>query len=96
MSLVFLIWKDASADGFTKAATLKLKRKTAMSVKFEIADWKFELTLKELICQPIARPDALREIPVARKAAAELESNNNYFNIYNKEKNNELDFAARR
>lgn len=24
-----------------------------MSVKFEIADWRFELTLKELICQPI-------------------------------------------
>jgi hypothetical protein len=24
-----------------------------MSVKFEIADWRFELTLKEMICQPI-------------------------------------------
>ena len=24
-----------------------------MSVKFEIADWRFELTLKELVCQPI-------------------------------------------
>lgn len=24
-----------------------------MSVKFEIADWSFEITLKELICQPI-------------------------------------------
>jgi hypothetical protein len=67
-----------------------------MSVKFEIADWKFELTLKELICQPIARPDAVREIPMSRKIAADTESNNTYFNIYNKEKNNELDFATRR
>jgi len=24
-----------------------------MSVKIEIANWRFELTLKELICQPI-------------------------------------------
>ena len=24
-----------------------------MSVKFEIADWGFELSLKELVCQPI-------------------------------------------
>lgn len=24
-----------------------------MSVKFEIADWRFELSLKELVCQPI-------------------------------------------
>ncbi|MEO6724776.1 MAG: hypothetical protein ABIU20_08875 [Blastocatellia bacterium] len=24
-----------------------------MSVKFEIADWKFELSLKELVCQPV-------------------------------------------
>ncbi|HMV87373.1 MAG TPA: hypothetical protein PLD20_08535 [Blastocatellia bacterium] len=67
-----------------------------MSVKFEIADWKFELTLKELICQPTARPEALRENVGKRKAAADLKSTTTTFSLYNKEKNNELDFATRR
>ena len=67
-----------------------------MSVKFEIADWKFELTLKELICRPAAKPETLREKPAARNLAAGLNAANNTFNLYNKEKNNELDFAARR
>ena len=67
-----------------------------MSVKFEIADWRFELTLKELICQPIARPEAPRDLTTARRVAAEPESTNTYLNIYNKENRNELDFAARR
>ncbi len=26
-----------------------------MSVKFEIADWKFEITWKELVCQPVEK-----------------------------------------
>lgn len=34
-----------------------------MSVKFEIADWKFELSWKELVCQPIEKEpsDAAKE-----------------------------------
>jgi hypothetical protein len=67
-----------------------------MSVKFEIADWRFEITLRELICQPIARPEVSRESIAAPKVAADLKSITPNFNIYNKEKNNEFDFAARR
>lgn len=67
-----------------------------MSVKFEIADWRFELTLKELICQPIAPPEASHDVTVTRRVTADSESNNNFLNIYNKENSNEFDFAARR
>lgn len=67
-----------------------------MSVKFEIADWRFEITLKELICQPVAGPEISRDSIAARNVAADLKSTNNTFNIYNKEKNNEFDFATRR
>lgn len=68
-----------------------------MSVKFDIADWRFEITLKELICQPIARSEISRDSDnVARKVAADLKAPSTTFNIYNKEKNNEFDFAARR
>jgi hypothetical protein len=75
---------------------LMRKRRTTMSVKFEIADWRFEITLKELICQPVGRPEDSRDLTTARRTAAEPESNNTYLNIYNKENRNELDFAARR
>ncbi len=67
-----------------------------MSVKFEIADWKIELTWKELICRPAARSEAVRENARARIVAADLKPTNATFKIYNKEKNNEFDFAARR
>jgi hypothetical protein len=48
-----------------------------MSVKFEIADWKFELTWKEMICRPIERKPAdeareRREDRAMESADAEL------------------------
>ncbi|MDQ3010571.1 MAG: hypothetical protein M3X11_07700 [Acidobacteriota bacterium] len=42
-----------------------------MSVKFEIADWRFELTLKELICQPIEGEKKKAKAPRWRKALKE-------------------------
>jgi len=48
-----------------------------MSVKFEIADWRFELTWKELICQPIESEKTGAKTPrwgeaLAEKADGEL------------------------
>lgn len=48
-----------------------------MSVKFEIADWRFEITLKELICQPIDGEKAAARAPrwsEALKGTADGES----------------------
>lgn len=61
-----------------------------MSVKFEIADWKFEITLKELICQPVERK--------VKKARRNITGGKEIKNIKtrNKETNHELDCAARR
>ena len=42
-----------------------------MSVKFEIADWRFELTLKELICQPIENEKTGAKTPRWSEALAE-------------------------
>jgi hypothetical protein len=62
-----------------------------MSVKFQIADWKFEITLKELVCQPIGkksrkdRRDFIAAIKEPKKIIAR-----------NKEKLNEFDYATRR
>lgn len=62
-----------------------------MSVKFEIADWKFELTLKELICQPAGKKSQKtgRDFAAARKEPKKVIARN-------KEKLHELDYAARR
>lgn len=62
-----------------------------MSVKFEIADWKFELTLKELICQPTGKKSSktARDFAAARKEPKKVIARN-------KEKLHELDYATRR
>ncbi len=62
-----------------------------MSVKFEIADWKFEITLKELVCQPIGKKSRKpsRDFAVAAKEPKKIIARN-------KEKLNELDYATRR
>ena len=61
-----------------------------MSVKFEIADWKFEITLKELICQPVERK--------VKKSRRNINGGKEIKNIKtrNKETSHELDYAARR
>lgn len=63
-----------------------------MSVKFEIADWKFEITLKELVCQPVGKKSkkaSRSDFAAAAKEPKKIISRN-------KEKLNELDYAARR
>ncbi|MFN0109123.1 MAG: hypothetical protein ACKVZH_09760 [Blastocatellia bacterium] len=61
-----------------------------MSVKFEIADWKFEITLKELVCQPIeGKVKKARREAVGGKAIKKITTRT-------KELNHELDYAARR
>jgi len=42
-----------------------------MSMKFEIADWKFELTWKELICQPVENETSGAKAPRWGEARAE-------------------------
>lgn len=61
-----------------------------MGVKFEIADWKFEITLKELVCQPIeSKVKASRRGPASGKKAKTITNRN-------KELRHELDYASRR
>ncbi|MDX2041763.1 MAG: hypothetical protein SF097_10955 [Acidobacteriota bacterium] len=62
-----------------------------MSVKFEIADWKFEITLKELVCQPVGK----KSRKVSRDFAADRKEPKKIM-ARNKEKLHELDYAARR
>ncbi len=62
-----------------------------MSVKFEIADWKFEITLKELVCQPVGK----KSRKVSRDFAAAVKEPKKII-ARNKEKLHELDYAARR
>ncbi|HQR34161.1 MAG TPA: hypothetical protein PLK30_15595 [Blastocatellia bacterium] len=61
-----------------------------MGVKFEIADWKFEITLKELVCQPI--PNKIKD---GRRGIAGGKRNKN-IRTRNKEIKHELDYATRR
>jgi len=61
-----------------------------MGVKFEIADWKFEITLKELVCQPIGnKVKANRRNFAGGKKAKTMKTRN-------KETRHELDYASRR
>lgn len=63
-----------------------------MSVKFEIADWKFELTLKELVCQPAGKKSTKtsgRDFAATRKEPKKIIARK-------KEKLHELDYATRR
>lgn len=61
-----------------------------MSMKFQIADWKFEVTLKELICQPVEGK--------AKKSRRNTAGGKEIKNIRtrNKELRNEFDYATRR
>lgn len=47
-----------------------------MSVKFEIADWRFELNWKEMICQPIEGEKATTKTPRRREALNEQADGN--------------------
>ncbi len=58
-----------------------------MSMKFQIADWKFEVTLKELICQPIEGKT---------KKARRNTAGGKEIKKRNKEIRNEFDYATRR
>lgn len=58
-----------------------------MSMKFQIADWKFEVTLKELICQPIGS----KEKKARRNVVGGKEIKKR-----NKEIRHEFDYATRR
>jgi len=62
-----------------------------MSLKFEIADWRFEVTLKELICSPNKTKTfkARNNTAAGRKPA----TNNN---IQKRKKSYELDYTTRR
>ena len=61
-----------------------------MGVKFEIADWKFELTLKELVCQPIGNKvkDSRRNHTGGKRSKT--------IKTRTKETRHELDYATRR
>ncbi len=63
-----------------------------MGVKFEIADWKFEITLKELICQPVGSKakDSRRNFTGGKR------SKNINTKTRTKETRHELDYATRR
>ncbi len=61
-----------------------------MGVKFEIADWKFEITLKELVCQPI--PNKIKD---GRRGIAGGKRIKN-IRTRTKEIKHELDYASRR
>lgn len=63
-----------------------------MSVKFEIADWKFEITLKELVCQPVGK----KSRKVSRDFVAAIVKEPKKIIARKKEKLHELDYATRR
>lgn len=63
-----------------------------MSVKFEVADWQFELTLKEMICRPIE--SKTQKVKRNHLASGHKRTENN--NTLKREKRHEFNFATRR
>lgn len=56
-----------------------------MSVKFEIADWRFELSLKELVCQPIEVETNGAKPPRREESPAELADRDLLTDCYGRE-----------